>query len=75
MKTVSADEFGQGWESLIAEIDDEIVIVRDGKPIARVLPPPPDRRAIFDELYGKYRDEIVVHGDIMSTGREWEAQS
>jgi len=74
MKTVTAAEFGQDWESLIAEIEDEIVIVRDGKPIARVLPPTATPGSLAD-LYGKYRDKIAVHGDIMSTGREWEAQS
>ncbi|MCC7364281.1 MAG: type II toxin-antitoxin system prevent-host-death family antitoxin [Dehalococcoidia bacterium] len=73
MKTVSVAEFGRDWESLVAEIEDEIVIVRDGKPIARVLPPPPESGNLSD-LYGKYRDKIKVRGDIMSTGLEWDAQ-
>jgi len=74
MKTVSVAEFDQDWESLIDEIEDEIVIVRDGKPIARVLPPKAPTDDLRD-LIGKYRDKIMVHGDIMSTGLEWDAQS
>jgi prevent-host-death family protein len=71
--TISATEFKQRCLQILDELGPEgVVVTKRGKPVARVLPAP---KQDFDDLYGKYRDRIVVKGDIFTTGRRWDAQS
>ena len=49
-----------------------IVITKRGTPIARVLP---FSSAELSDFYGCMKEEIEVHGDILSTGISWDAES
>jgi hypothetical protein len=40
--------------------------------VARLVPAPPDDD--FRSTRGKYRDKMVVHGDLLTTGRKWNAK-
>ena len=72
MKTIAAAEFKEQCRAILNDLDSEgIMVTKRGKPVARVIPIASD----FDELYGKYKDRITIHGDIMTTGRRWDAQS
>ena len=48
-----------------------IVITKHGKPVARVLPYPQRPEAMI----GALRDKIIVRGDILSTGKSWDADA
>lgn len=70
MKTVGAAKFKEQCLSLIDHLDpDGLVVTKHGKPVARVLPY--ERR--FAPLIGSLKDKIRVHGDILSTGSQWQA--
>jgi prevent-host-death family protein len=70
MRTIGATEFKAKCLQLLDEVDAEgITITKHGKPVARLVP-----EVDYRALRGKYKDKIKVLGDIMSTGREWDAQ-
>ena len=46
----------------VAETGEEIVITKNGKAIAKLTP----YREAPDFIFGRYRDKIVIHGDIVS---------
>ncbi len=72
MKTIGAAEFKAHCLRILDNVDPEgIVITKRGKPVARLLPPEP----AVEDLYGKYSGRIEVLGDIMSSGRSWDARS
>ena len=74
MRTIGATEFKAKCLQLLDEVDAEgITITKHGKPVAKLVP----ASAPMDEIramYGKYKDKIEVHGDLLSTGRKWNAQ-
>jgi antitoxin (DNA-binding transcriptional repressor) of toxin-antitoxin stability system len=49
-----------------------VILTKDGHPIAQITPLP---AANNEPLIGSMKDEITVHGDILSTGLQWDAQS
>jgi antitoxin (DNA-binding transcriptional repressor) of toxin-antitoxin stability system len=56
-------------ESLVAP---GVVLTKEGRPIAKITPLP----AVNNEaLIGSMKDEIIIHGDLFSTGVQWDAQS
>ena len=64
-RTIPAGEFKAKCLQLMDEVrdkGDEIVITKRGKPVARVLPPEPERKFEFGYMKGTF--EIV--GDIVS---------
>lgn len=71
-KTISASEFKakclQIFDTLGAE---GIVVEKRGKPVAKVLPIKDDDF----EIFGSMKGSIKIHGDIMSTGVKWDAES
>ena len=70
MKMIEADEFKGQCLSLLDELDSEsIIITKNGKPIARVVP----CRSQSADLIGSLSHKIKVHGDIFSTGIKWDA--
>ncbi|MGH9466024.1 MAG: type II toxin-antitoxin system Phd/YefM family antitoxin [Terriglobales bacterium] len=72
MKTVSASKFKEQCLALLEQVSPEgIVITKHGKPVARLVPV----EAGCKHLIGSMKGNIRVHGDIMSTGRTWHAQS
>jgi len=49
-----------------------LIITKEGRPLAHITPVV----AVNNEpLIGSMRDQIVVHGDVFTTGIEWDAQS
>lgn len=49
-----------------------LIITKEGRPLARLTPV----TAINNEtLIGSMKGQIAIHGDIFSTGIEWDAQS
>ena len=70
MKSMDAAEFGERCPILLDQLDDDgPVIMKDGKPIARLLRYEP-RHA---ELIGSLSHKVKVRGNIFGTGAEWEA--
>ncbi len=69
---IPAAKFKEQCLALLDRVGPEgIVITKRGKPVARLLP-------IEDNcagLIGSLRDKITIHGDILSTGVKWNAES
>ena len=64
-RTMNASEFKAKCLQLmdeVAESGDEIVITKNGKPVSRLVPYREKPQAPF----GRYKDLIQVHGDIVS---------
>ena len=72
MKTINAAKFKEQCLGLLESVDREgIVITKHGKPVAKLIP----ISSQSAELIGALRDKIKVHGNIFSTGLEWDAES
>jgi antitoxin (DNA-binding transcriptional repressor) of toxin-antitoxin stability system len=57
---------------LLDNLDPEgIIITKHGKPVARLVP----AGSSCAELIGSMKGKIKIHGDILSTGLEWNAES
>ncbi len=64
-RTVTANEFKVKCLKLmneVAESGEEIVITKNGKPVAKLTP----YRERPEFTFGRYRDNIVIHDDIVS---------
>ena len=74
-RTMKASEFKAKCLALmdeVAESGEEIVITKRGKPVAKLTPCERRRGA----PWGRYRDIIQIHGDIISPiDVEWEAET
>ncbi len=72
-KKISAAEFKAKWLPILNEIGPErIVILRRGRPVARLKPFSGRRN---EGLVGLMKGKIAVKGDTFSTGAKWNAQS
>ena len=72
MKTIGAAKFKEQCLALLDQLDhDGLVITKRGKPVARLLPF--ERR--HAETIGGLRHNIVIHGDILTTGMAWDADA
>lgn len=72
MQTVNASKFKEQCLSILENLDPEgIVITKHGKPLARLIPISSE----CGELIGSMRGKIKIHGDILSTGVKWDAES
>ena len=73
-RTIKASEFKAKCLRLmdeVAESGEEIVITKNGRPTARLLP----YRKRFGDWFGADRDRIEIIGDIISPiDLEWEAE-
>lgn len=75
-RTIPAGEFKNRCLALMDEVNEtgeEIVITKHGKPVSRLVPTE-ERTPIF----GMYRDQIRIVGDIMAPAvplEDWEAIS
>ena len=71
-RTINATEFKAKCLSIFDNLGPEGVIVeKRGKPVAKVTPIVDDHF----EIIGSMKDSIKIHGDIMSTGIKWDAES
>lgn len=49
-----------------------LIVTKEGRPLARITPV----TAINNEqLIGSMHGQIAIHGDVLSTGIDWDAQS
>jgi len=70
MATINASKFKEQCLFLIDHLDEGgIVITKHGKPVAKVLPIESGCAHLIGALKGKIR----IHGDVLSTGLEWDA--
>jgi antitoxin (DNA-binding transcriptional repressor) of toxin-antitoxin stability system len=70
MATMNASKFKEQCLSLIDHLDvGGIVITKHGKPVAKVIP----IEAGCAHLIGALKGKIRIHGDVFSTGLEWDA--
>ncbi len=73
MKTIAAAKFKEKCLSILDHVDrDGIVITKRGKPVAKLVP---IDNPSFADLIGSLKGKLKIKGDIMSTGRKWDAQS
>lgn len=72
MERINASKFKEQCLALLDNLDPEgIVITKHGKPVARLIPASSDCARLIGSMKGKIR----VHGDILSTGLHWDAES
>jgi prevent-host-death family protein len=72
MEQINASKFKEQCLALIDNLDPEgIVITKHGKPVARLIPASSDCAGLIGSMKGKIR----VHGGILSTGLNWDAES
>lgn len=72
MKSISATKFKEQCLALLDDVGPEgIVITKHGKPVARLVPVSTEHA----DMIGALADTLVVHGDILSTGIRWDAES
>jgi len=67
-----AAKFKEQCLALLDQVDAEgIVITKRGRPVAKLIPIGADSESLLGSLAGKLR----IHGDILSTGLAWDAES
>jgi prevent-host-death family protein len=72
MERIGAAKFKEQCLALLDRLAPEgLIITKHGRPVARVIPYPQEPA----ELVGCLRDKIEIHGDILSTGSEWDADA
>ncbi len=72
MKSISATKFKERCLALLDELEpDGLIITKNGKPVARLVPYEREHA----ELIGSLRHKVEVRGDIVSTGKTWNAGS
>jgi prevent-host-death family protein len=71
-RTIGAARFKEQCLALIDSLDAEgIVITKHGKPVAKLVPLESESGNLIGALEGK----LEIHGDIVSTGVPWHAES
>ena len=72
MHKINAAKFKEQCLLLLDNLEpDGIVITKHGKPVARLIPASSDCAG----LIGSMKDQIQIHGDIISTRIKWVAGS
>jgi antitoxin (DNA-binding transcriptional repressor) of toxin-antitoxin stability system len=73
VKQLNASDFRASCLTLLDNLPKEgVVILKRGKPVAKVLPIVEETGA---HLIGALKGKFKILGDTMSTGIEWEAES
>jgi prevent-host-death family protein len=71
MKQIAAAKFKAECLALIDRVDkDGIVITKRGKPVAKLIPIGADSAGLIGALKGK----VKIRGNILSTGKRWNAE-
>ena len=69
MQKIGAAKFKEQCLAILDDLSPEgVIITKHGKPVARLIPVGREGA----ELIGSLRGKIEVHGDIESTGAEWD---
>lgn len=72
MKSIGAAKFKEQCLSLLEEVGPEgLVITKNGRPVAKLIP----FERTSEELIGSLKGKIKVKGDLFSTGIKWDAES
>ena len=72
MKTIEAAQFKKQCLALLDRLDAEgLIVTKHGKPVARVVPY--DQQCA--DLIGSLQHKIKIRGDILTTGRRWDADA
>lgn len=72
MKRIGAAKFKEQCLALLDKLTPEgLIITKHGKPVARVIPYPRSS----EDLIGSLREKLEIHGDILSTGLDWNADA
>jgi prevent-host-death family protein len=72
-KTIAATEFKARCLAILDDLEPNgIVVTKHGRPIAKVLPIKPHNNERF---IGSMKGKIRVHGDLFTTGLDWDAES
>ena len=72
MKTIGAEQFKKQCLALLDRLDVEgLIITKHGKPVARVFPY--DKQCA--DLIGSLQHKIKIRGNILTTGRRWDADA
>ena len=72
MKHLDAAEFERQCRALLDRMDPEgVIITKNGEPVAKLISVSSGQQALIGSLKGK----LTIHGDIMSTGARWNAES
>lgn len=71
METIAATEFKQKCLAVLDRVGPEgILITKHGKPVAKLVPVASGSLDLLGSLAGKIR----IHGDILTTGLDWDAE-
>lgn len=71
-RTMNVSRFKEQCLALVDTLEPEgIVITKRGKPVAKIVP----IRSECAHLIGALKGKISVHGNILSTGIRWNAES
>ena len=72
MNEIDAAEFKEQCLALLDHLEpDGLVVTKQGKPVARVIPY--DSQGL--DLLGSLRHKIKIIGDVYSTGLNWDAKA
>ena len=72
MKVIGAAKFKEQCLGLLDNLgNDGLIITKHGRPVARLLP----LERHDAELIGSLHDKIIVRGDILATGVDWDADA
>ena len=72
MKKMNAAKFKEQCLAILDNLPaDGIVITKQGKPVARVIP----ENSNCADLIGSMKGKIRIHSNIFSTGLEWDEES
>lgn len=53
--------------------EDGLLLTKRGHPVAKIVPI--RTKSIVKRFYGCLKDEVKIHGDTLSTGVKWNAES
>jgi prevent-host-death family protein len=71
MKQLNVSEFREQCLALLEELPAEgVLITKRGRPVAHLMPV----RDNDGDLIGSLSGQLKIKGDILSTGRKWNAQ-
>jgi prevent-host-death family protein len=72
-KTIAATEFKAKCLAILDELEPNgVIVTKHGRPIAKVTPISPHGN---EQFIGSMKGKIKIHGDILTTGLDWDAES
>lgn len=78
MKYVGAAEFKANCLRLMDEVQaggEPITVTKRGKPVATMVPPPPEEKPETNEIFGCMKGTFTIHDDIVGpVDPDWEAK-